>query len=171
MIAWRVNNWNDELSPWKAPPAFGEEGFGDGASELLEKILEYCSDKSKTYYLGGYSLAGLFALWAAYESDVFSGIVCCSGSLWFPDWDHYVRNHVIQSKCSVYLSLGGKEEKAKNKVMAAVGDRTRAQEGLLQEDSMVESVVLEWNAGGHFADAGKRLAKGVKWMFGVKSGL
>ncbi len=45
------------------------------------------------------------------------------GSLWFPDWDHYVRNHVIQSKCSVYLSLGGKEEKAKNKVMAAVGDR------------------------------------------------
>ena len=74
-------------------------------------------------------------------------------------------------KCSVYLSLGGKEEKAKNKVMAAVGDRTRAQEGLLQEDSMVESVVLEWNAGGHFADAGKRLAKGVKWMFGVKSGL
>lgn len=89
----------------------------------------------------------------------------------FPDWDHYVRNHVIQSKCSVYLSLGGKEEKTKNKVMAAVGDRTRAQEGLLQEDSMVESVVLEWNAGGHFADAGKRLAKGVKWMFGVKSGL
>ena len=91
--------------------------------------------------------------------------------MWFPDWAHYVRNHVIQSKCSVYLSLGGKEEKAKNKVMAAVGDRTRAQEGLLQEDSMVESVVLEWNAGGHFADAGKRLAKGVKWMFGVKSGL
>ena len=124
-----------------------------------------------SHWLMGYSLAGLFALWAAYESDVFSGIVCCSGSLWFPDWDHYVRNHVIQSKCSVYLSLGGKEEKAKNKVMASVGDRTRAQEGLLQEDSMVESVVLEWNAGGHFADAGKRLAKGVKWMFGVKSGL
>ena len=74
-------------------------------------------------------------------------------------------------ECSVYLSLGGKEEKTKNKVMATVGDRTRAQEGLLQEDSMVESVVLEWNAGGHFADAGKRLAKGVKWMFGVKSGL
>lgn len=70
MIAWRVNNWNDELSPWKAPPAFGEEGFGDGASELLEKILEYCSDKSKTYYLGGYSLAGLFALWASCRRTV-----------------------------------------------------------------------------------------------------
>ena len=81
--------------------------------------------KDREHWLMGYSLAGLFALWAAYESDVFSGIVCCSGSLWFPDWDHYVRDHVIQSKCSVYLSLGGKEEKTKNKVMAAVGDRTR----------------------------------------------
>ena len=139
--------------------------------ELVPHIDRTFGVKDREHWLMGYSLAGLFALWAAYESDVFSGIVCCSGSLWFPDWDHYVRNHVIQSKCSVYLSLGGKEEKAKNKVMAAVGDRTRAQEGLLQEDSMVESVVLEWNAGGHFADAGKRLAKGVKWMFGVKSGL
>ena len=139
MIAWRVNNWNDELSPWKAPPAFGEEGFGDGASELLEKILEYCSDKSKTYYLGGYSLAGLFALWTAYENDAYSGIICCSGSLWFPEWDHYMREHVLRSKCSVYLSLGGKEEKTRNKVMAAVGDRTRVQEERLEEDPMVES--------------------------------
>lgn len=62
---------------------------------------------------------------------------------------------MIQSKCSVYLSLGGKEEKTKNKVMAAVGDRTRAQERLLQEDAMVESVVLEWNAGGHLQMRGK----------------
>ena len=79
-----------------------------------------------------------------------------------------MKNHVIQSKCSVYLSLGGKEEKTKNKVMAAVGDRTRAQEKILREDPMVESVILEWNAGGHFADAGKRLAKGIKWMFETK---
>ena len=25
-------------------------------------------------------------------------------------------------------------------------------------------VVLEWNPGGHFADSGKRLAKGIKWL-------
>ena len=163
----------------EASAVFGTEGFAGQGLKTLRWLTEECVPhidrtfgvKDREHWLMGYSLAGLFALWAAYESDVFSGIVCCSGSLWFPDWDHYVRNHVIQSKCSVYLSLGGKEEKTKKKVMAAVGDRTRAQEGLLQEDSMVESVVLEWNAGGHFADAGKRLAKGVKWMFGVKSGL
>ena len=179
LVAFQVENWNRDFSPWEASAVFGKEGFAGQGLKTLRWLTEECVPhidrtfgvKDREHWLMGYSLAGLFALWAAYESDVFSGIVCCSGSLWFPDWDHYVRNHVIQSKCSVYLSLGGKEEKTKNKVMAAVGDRTRAQERLLQEDSMVESVVLEWNAGGHFADAGKRLAKGVKWMFGVKSGL
>ena len=166
LVAFQVEDWNRDFSPWEAAAVFGKEGFAGQGLKTLRWLTEECVPhidrtfgvKDREHWLMGYSLAGLFALWAAYESDVFSGIVCCSGSLWFPDWDHYV-------------SLGGKEEKAKNKVMAAVGDRTRAQEGLLQEDSMVESVVLEWNAGGHFADAGKRLAKGVKWMFGVKSGL
>ena len=179
LVAFQVENWNRDFSPWEASAVFGKEGFAGQGLKTLRWLTEECVPhidrtfgvKDREHWLMGYSLAGLFALWAAYESDVFSGIVCCSGSLWFPDWDHYVRDHMIQSKCSVYLSLGGKEEKTKNKVMAAVGDRTRVQERLLQEDSMVESVVLEWNAGGHFADAGKRLAKGVKWMFGVKSGL
>ena len=57
--------------------------------------------------------------------------------------------------CQPSQSLGGKEEKTKNKVMAAVGDRTRAQEGRLQEDSMVESVVLEWNEEGILQMRGK----------------
>ena len=48
--------------------------------------------------------------------------------------------------------------------MEAVGDRTREQEKLLLEDPLAERVVLEWNPGGHFADAGKRLAKGIRWM-------
>ena len=52
----------------------------------------------------------------------------------------------------------------KNAVMATVGDRTREQEKLLLEDSFAEQVVLEWNPGGHFADSGKRLAKGIKWL-------
>ncbi len=90
--------------------------------------------KEQEHWLAGYSLAGLFALWAAYECDTFSGIACCSGSLWFKNWDIYMREHILKRKCSVYLSLGGKEEKTKNAVMATVGDRTREQEKLLLED-------------------------------------
>ena len=61
-----------------------------------------------------------------------------------------MREHILKRKCSVYLSLGGKEEKTKNAVMATVGDRTREQEKLLLEDPFAEQVVLEWNPGGHF---------------------
>ena len=84
LIAAKVDDWNYELSPWKAPAVFGNEDFGDGAVRTLEQILTLCTDKSRTYYIGGYSLAGLFSLWAAYQTDVFSGIAAASPSVWFP---------------------------------------------------------------------------------------
>ena len=111
-----------------------------------------------------YSLAGLFALWTAYETDIFSAIASCSGSLWFEQWDEYVLHHQIKHKSNIYLSLGGKEEKTKNPVMARVGDRTRIQERILRNDPKVKQTTLEFNSGGHFADAQKRLAKAVKWL-------
>lgn len=51
-----------DLSPWKAPAVFGKDGFGDGAEDMLQFILRQCADHSKTYYAGGYSMAGLFSL-------------------------------------------------------------------------------------------------------------
>lgn len=78
LIAVKVDDWNKELSPWKTPAVFGNEDFGDGAVQTLEEILLLCSDKSKTYYIGGYSLSGLFSLWAACQTDLFSGIAAAS---------------------------------------------------------------------------------------------
>lgn len=57
-IVVKVNNWYQELTPWKAPAVFGNESFGDGAWQTLEKLLKICTDKNKTYYIGGYSLPG-----------------------------------------------------------------------------------------------------------------
>ena len=62
MIAVKVDDWNLDLSPWKAPAVFGNEDFGEGAASLLEEILRLCSDESKTYYLGGYSLRVVFSV-------------------------------------------------------------------------------------------------------------
>ena len=84
MIAVKVDDWNLDLSPWRSPAVFGKEDFGEGAASLLEEILRLCSDESKTYYLGGYSLAGLFSLWASYQTDRFAGIAAASPSVWFP---------------------------------------------------------------------------------------
>lgn len=130
--------------------------------EMVQRKADYGVDRE--IYLIGYSLAGLFALWTAYETDIFSAIASCSGSLWFEQWDEYVLHHQIKHESNIYLSLGGKEEKTKNPVMARVGDRTRTQERILRNDLKVKHTTLEFNSGGHFADAQKRLSKAVKWL-------
>jgi predicted alpha/beta superfamily hydrolase len=111
--------------------------------------------------LGGYSLAGLFALWAGYQTDRFEGIAAASPSVWYPQWIDYASEKKPLAK-SVYLSLGDKEEKAKNPVMAQVGNALRKQHELLTEQKI--NTILEWNAGNHFVDSDKRMAKGFAWL-------
>ena len=161
LIAVMVDDWNQDLSPWKAPAVFGKDDFGDGAGDMLQFILGQCSDYSKTYYIGGYSLAGLFSLWAAYQTDVFAGVAAVSPSIWFPDFLQYMEEHDIRTD-AVYLSLGDREEKTKNPVMATVGDCIRKGQELLCRKGVWTT--LEWNPGNHFKDAGIRTAKGFAWV-------
>ncbi len=161
LIAVRINDWNKDLSPWEAPAVFGKENFGSGASETLDELLQLCGDKSRTYYIGGYSLAGLFALWAAYQTGVFKGVAAASPSMWFPNFAEYMRKSEIKTD-TVYLSLGDREEKARNHVMATVGNRIREAHVLLKERGV--NCILEWNEGNHFKDADLRTAKAFAWV-------
>ena len=97
MIAVKVNDWNNDLSPWVAPPVFGKEPFGDGAKATLDYLQReiISSFVGRSIYLGGYSLAGLFALWAAYQTDAFSGVAAVSPSVWFPRFEKYAMSNPI----------------------------------------------------------------------------
>lgn len=161
LVAFKVQDWNRDLSPWSDPAVFGKEGFGGEALRTLDEILKYCTDKSKTYFIGGYSLAGLFALWAACRTDLFRGVAAASPSLWFPGFTDYMKETGF--KCgSVYLSLGDKEEKTRNAVMATVGDKIRETYALLKVRNI--DCTLEWNEGGHFKEADLRTAKAFSWV-------
>ena len=161
LCAFLVEDWNRDLSPWEVPPVFGQEGFGGGAPETLGQLLSLCGDPEKTYFIGGYSLAGLFALWAAFQTDRFRGVAAASPSVWFPGFPDYAREHEILVP-SVYLSLGDREEKTRNPVMATVAERIRELEGLLRSRGV--DCALEWNEGNHFRDADKRTAKAFLWL-------
>jgi len=161
LIAVSINNWNNDLSPWEAPAVFGKENFGGDASRTLGELLKLCDDKGKKYYIGGYSLAGLFALWAAYQTDIFDGVAAASPSMWFPGFEDYMKKNEIKTD-TVYLSIGDREEKARNPVMATVGDRIREAHSLLKERNV--NCILEWNEGNHFKDADIRTAKGFAWV-------
>ena len=92
--------------------------------------------------------------------------VCCSSSLWFDDWDEYASSHRIKSPSTIYMSLGDREEKTKNKTMSKLGDRTRRQAEILKNDPNVEKLFFEWNKGGHFDEPLKRVAKGIAGIMG-----
>ncbi|MBO6203934.1 MAG: esterase [Selenomonas sp.] len=161
LLAVKVERWNRDLSPWPAPAVFGKDDFGDGAGELLTEILKLCQDERKIYYLGGYSLAALFSLWAAYQTDKFAGIAAASPSIWFPRFVDYMKSTAI--KCpNVYLSLGDKEEKTKNAVMASVGDCIRDGYAWLKAQGL--NCTLEWNTGGHFKEPEIRTARAFAWL-------
>ncbi len=161
LMALKVGNWNNDLSPWQAPAVFGKEDFGGNADAALKEVLSLCTDRSKAYYIGGYSLAGLFALWAAYQTDIFWGVAAASPSIWFPGFVDYMEKSNMKAS-KVYLSLGDKEEKARNPVMAKVGDAIRRANVLLQNKQIVTT--LEWNPGNHFRDPDIRTAKAFSWV-------
>lgn len=165
LVAFMIKDWNQELTPWAAPAVFGKVPFGNGAEKTLEfitsRLLPEVQENIPHLILGGYSLAGLFALWSGYQTDKFDGIVAASPSVWFPKWIEYATDNKPLAK-SIYLSLGDKEEKAKNPVMPQVGNAIRRQNELLT--GQMDNTILEWNPGNHFVDSEKRTAKGFAWV-------
>ena len=165
-----VESWNDALSPWEAPAVWGKQGFGGKAADTLSFLTEQVIPTLKQRFhlpenvkiiLGGYSLAGLFALWASTQTALFSDVAAASPSVWFPGWMEFEQQHPIQAQC-IYLSLGDREERTKNLTMAAVGDNIRVLHSQLTARGA--DCTLEWNSGGHFKDTDLRTARAFRWV-------
>lgn len=160
----KVNSWNKDLAPWPAPPVFGNESFGDGAGKTLEFLMEKVvpgTEDAARIFIGGYSLAGLFALWAVYQTDVFGGAAAASPSIWFPGFTDYMRENEFRAEAA-YLSLGDREERTRNPMMAQVGKAIRDGYKILMDGGA--DCILEWNKGNHFKDPDLRTAKAFAWL-------
>ncbi len=173
LVAIHIDRWFDELPPWAAPPVFGKRPFGNGAARTLADILQLIAELRRIglfpaqgckTLLGGYSLAGLFSLWAGYQHP-FDGIVAASPSVWFPHWVEYAASHAPVS-AAFYLSLGDREDRSRTPVMTTVSQCIRQQHDLLCQSG--KPCTLEWNAGNHFQDNGLRTAKGFAWLMNRK---
>ena len=172
LVAFKIEDWNSELTPWEMSLLRGKGNFGDGAAGTLEfikndlilAVSEYINIENKEikYILGGYSLAGLFSLWSGYQTDIFEGIAAVSPSVWYKGWIEYVAAGKPLSE-KIYLSLGDTEEKTKHQILSKIGDNIRKQHEILENSENVKTV-LEWNEGNHFQNPDIRTAKGFLWV-------
>ena len=170
LAAVAVDDWNSELSPWPGPAVFGREDFQGKAPETLRWLRESALPALRAEYglkrgpavLGGYSLAGLFALWAAHTWNGWAGAAAASPSVWFPGFAEFAARQPLRAQ-AVYLSLGDREEKTRNPVMGRVGDCIRTLNALYDAMPHVQST-LEWNEGNHFRDPDRRTARAFAWV-------
>ena len=169
-------NWNDDLTPWFAPKLNNsDKDFMGKADEYIRvliddiipqvkrHIIDELNIKISYYSIAGYSLAGLFALYCAYKTDLFKKVASASGSFWYPRFFEFIReNKISSSVCKIYFSLGNKECKTKNEVMSTVEANTIKIEKIYKEAGI--NTCYEENEGNHFKNVNLRLAKGIKWI-------
>ena len=167
LCAFPVEDWYGELSPWPAPALSGGRAFTGGGAESLGYLTGRLLPALRERYspdvpalVGGYSLAGLFALWCAYESEQFAAAAAASPSVWFDGWLDYAAARRARTG-AVYLSLGDREERAADVRLARVGESIRAQRQLLDRDGVAGTLV--WEQGSHFHQAPERTARGFLW--------
>ena len=165
-------DWNRDMAPWDSPAAFKKgEPFTGGAGDYLRLLVEEIIPRAEKELVGppawrgiaGYSLAGLFALYAIYQTDVFSRVGCMSGSLWFPGFKEYIFSHEPKHwpDC-IYFSLGDKEAKTRNPVLKTVQENTEEIQTFYQNKGI--DTVFQLNPGNHFVQGIERTIAGIQWL-------
>ena len=162
-------DWNHDMCPWKCPAlSKSDTPCTGGADEYLSLLLNEILPEAKQMLSGepaftaitGYSLAGLFAIYALYQTDVFGRAASMSGSLWFPDFTDYVFKHEMQRKPDkLYLSLGDKESRTRHPLLKTVQHNTEAIAEHCRSQGI--DVLFEMHEGNHFKEPALRSAKGM----------
>lgn len=164
-------NWEAELSPWAAGGLFKySEMFTGGADAYLQFLTQQVLPHAEAGLngilwrgLAGYSLAGLFTVYAMYKTDLFSRAASMSGSLWYPGFkDFALQNTLCKTPQHLYLSLGDKEARARNQYLKTVQQCT--EELAAHYRSLGINTFYELNPGGHYRDIISRSAAGIKWL-------
>lgn len=193
-----VDLWEKNFSPWCAPRVFAKgPNFGDGAQKTLDTLInqvipwtESELTESPAYrVLVGYSLAGLFSLWAGVSQQVargcqpgtatgstgapaapqpaatFQRIGAVSGSFWFPSLLDYVDQQLSGGAVGLtyaYLSLGDRESRTPNPQIMHVRENAELLASKLESAGITS--IFELNRGNHFQNVEGRIQKALDWL-------
>lgn len=158
-------DWDRNLTPW--PAAIGGRQFsGEGEaclSTLIGCALPWLEEQTgaRKWQIAGYSLGGLFALWAALRTDAFVGAASVSGSMWYPGFLAWM-DGARHSPARAYLSVGAREKRSRNPAFATIEQDTRR--AVEQLGRMGVQTRWEINPGGHFQDPVGRMRRALQWL-------
>ena len=192
-----VDLWEENFSPWCAPRVFAKgPNFGDGAQKTLDTLINQAipwaeselSEPPAYRALVGYSLAGLFSLWAGVSPQLsdaaatqvargvargfqpgaaatFQRIGAVSGSFWFPGLLDYVDQQLsggVVGLTHAYLSLGDREARTPNPQIMHVRENAELLASKLENAGI--SSTFELNRGNHFQNVEGRMQKALDWL-------
>ena len=190
-----VDLWEENFSPWCAPRVFAKgPNFGDGAQKTLDTLINQVipwaeselSEPPAYRALVGYSLAGLFSLWAGVSQQVtcgcqpgtatgapaapqpaatFQRIGAVSGSFWFPGLLDYVDQQInggMVGLTHAYLSLGDREARTSNPQIMHVQENSELLASKLENAGIAST--FELNRGNHFQNIEGRMQKALDWL-------
>lgn len=182
-----VERWEENFSPWSAPRVFAKgPNFGNSAQKTLGTLINQVIPWAESdltappeyRVLVGYSLAGLFSLWAGISQQVacvcqsdtapiptFQRIGAVSGSFWFPGLLGYVDQQLSRGVVNLthaYLSLGDREARTPNPQIMHVRENAELLASKLRDAGITST--FELNRGNHFQNVEGRLQKALNWL-------
>ncbi len=190
-----VDLWEENFSPWCAPRVFAKgPNFGDGAQKTLDTLINQVipwteselTEPPAYRVLVGYSLAGLFSLWAGVSQSgashvgapsqpgaphvavpipTFQRIGAVSGSFWFPGLLDYVDQQLRGGAVGLthaYLSLGDREARTPNPQIMHVRENAELLASKLESAGITS--MFDLNRGNHFQNVEGRMQKALDWL-------
>ena len=197
-----VDLWEENFSPWCAPRVFAKgPNFGDGAQKTLDTLINHVipwteselTDPPTYRVLVGYSLAGLFSLWAGVSQQVargcqhgtatvqqlsalaaphvdapvatFQRIGAVSGSFWFPGLLDYVDQQLRGGVVDLtHAYLSLGDREARTPNPQIMHVRENAKLLASKLESAGITSMFELNRGNHFQNVEGRMQKALDWL-------
>ena len=198
-----VDLWEENFSPWCAPRVFAKgPNFGNGAQKTLDTLINQVVPWAESELieppayrvLVGYSLAGLFSLWAGvsqpgaprqvargYQPDdalsqpgaphvdaptpTFQRIGAVSGSFWFPGLLDYVDQQISEGVVGLtHAYLSLGDRETRTPNPQIMHVRENAELLASKLENAGITSTFELNRGNHFQNVEGRMQKALDWL-------
>ena len=171
-----AHNRTDDYTPW---PLQASENmpmdFGGKAAEHLSffvtHVIPFCESEygfassAEKRVIGGYSLGGLFSLYAAVNTDLFGTVLSCSSSLWYSEFLDYLKAHPFKATHpKLYMSVGDQEGTTATNLTAAQTVNTLALKEFYEPKFEPNDFKFILEEGNHGKNISGRAWRAIEWI-------